>query len=132
MKALKRLWASGDRYTEWGRKYQLSHPDGTIETYVVECTRLAHPRRDQFMRRDVCIDVIPRKRQLVDRATGKPIKPRSRYWSFSQSFHGGPAAAGDGLGGFNTGRFVEVVTLSRFNKAIREMLKVGFEVVQSY
>lgn len=129
---MKRLWASGDRYTEWGRKYQLSHSDGTVETYTVECTRLAHPRRDQFMRREFSVDVIARDRPLIDRKTGKRIRPRSRYWSFSQSFHGGPAAAGDVLGGFNTGRLVEIVTLRRFNKVVKALLKGGFDLVESY
>lgn len=126
------LWASGDRYTEWGRKYQLTHPDGTVETYLVECTRLAHPRRDQIMQTEMGIRVIDRKRRLLDKRTGKPVKPRIRYYSFSQSFYGGPAANGDALGGFNTGSFVELVTKGRFNKALKILESSGFKLVDTY
>ena len=126
------LWASGDRYTEWGRKYQLTHPDGTVETYTVECTHLAHPRRDQIMQTEFGVRVVDRKRRLFDRRTGKAIKPRSRYYSFSQSFHGGPGVARDALGGFNTGQLVELVTESRFEKAIKVLVDGGFDLVGSY
>ncbi|KKN03610.1 hypothetical protein LCGC14_1105980 [marine sediment metagenome] len=120
------LWASKDRYTEWERRYSRTHPDGTIEIVTVESTHLAHPRKQQVMMTEYGARVIDRDRRLVNRKTGRPIRPRTRYYTLSQSFRGGPSANGDALGGFNTGGMTELISKARFDKAIKSLATDGF------
>ncbi len=120
-----RLWASGDRYTEWTRTYEKTHEDGTVQVYKVESTRLAHPRKHQIMRTRFGIRVLDRSRHVYD-SDRKLMKPRSHYWTFSESFHGGPGARGDSLGGFTTGRMTEVLERKAFDEVVAELIEKGF------
>jgi len=121
-----------DRYTAQMDRYQLTHPDGTVETWTVECDKLTHPRRHQFRMTEYAVVVIDRHIPLFNARTKKRIKPRSKVWTFAQSFHGGPSANGDGaLGGFNTGRFTQNASRAHYNRVVAELLDHGFALTQS-
>lgn len=124
----RRIWASRDRYIAWTRKYEKTHPDGTVQVYTVEHIRLVHPRKQQIRYTPFGMRVVDRAVQLYNAKTRKPIKPRSSYYSFAESFYGGPGAKGDKLGGFNTGQFVEEADARNAKAAMAEMLSKGFEV----
>lgn len=125
----KQLWASKDRYTDSSERLELTHPDGTVETFIVECVKLAHPRKDQVMKTEFGISVIERSRPLLNGKTRRPIKPRSKYWVFSQSFQDGND---DTLGGFNTGQSITLLDRRKFNTLMTDLDAKGFKVVQPY
>lgn len=125
----KLLWASKDRYTDSGQRLELTHPDGTVETFIVECVKLAHPRKDQVMKSEFGVRVIERSRPLLNGKTRRPIKPRSKYWTLNQSFQDG---GNDTLGGFNTGQSITILDRRKFTALMTDLEAKGFKVVQTY
>jgi len=128
----RKLWTSQDRYTDWGKRFELTHPDGTIETYVVECVKVAYPRKQQIMKTEFGVRVIDRYRPLLDGKTGRPVKPRTKYFTFAQSFHDGPNSKRDSLGGFSSGEFITIVNNRKATTLIFDLESRGFEVAQEY
>ena len=125
----KRLWACKDRYTDSGQRLELTHADGTVETFIIECVKLAHPRKDQVMKTEFGVRVIERSRPLLNGKTRRPIKPRSKYWTLNQSFQDG---GNDTLGGFNTGQSITILDRRKFNALMTDLESKGFKVVQTY
>lgn len=103
--------ASDDRKMVWSRRYVLFHPDGTVETWTVEKVSVLDPKTQQAVkirRGQLTVMVVyPASRQFYERGTMRPVK-YTHYYIFSQSFMGGPGSRGDILGGFVTGRFLEM------------------------
>ena len=126
-------WKSGDRKTDWSKKLQLVHPDDTIETWMVEKVSVLHPKTQQvakLKRSQISVmEVYPTSHQFYDKKTGAPVKHTS-YYTFSQSFHGGPGSSRDALGGFNTGQFVEVYE-EGYKKYMKLLRSWGFQLKKS-
>ena len=121
-----------DRYTAQMDRYQFTHPGGTVETWIVECDKLVHPRKHQFRMTEFAAIVVDRNIPLYNARTKKRLKPRSKVWTFSQSFHGGPSAKGDGfMGGFNTGRYLQNPSRTHYNRVVKDLLDHGFKITQS-
>jgi len=122
----ERLWKSGDRVTVWSKQYSRTALDGRVEIYTVERVRVKSPSRQQLRIRNIggnvgIMTVVPRD--------SHSIAPQTTYYVMSQSFHGGPDARGDMLGGFCSGRMYEV-----FSKTYQRNMKIlratGFKLAK--
>jgi hypothetical protein len=124
----KHVWASGDRYTKSYTRYEKTHKSGMVERVGIEEVRLLHPRLEQLQAREFGPRVISRKTTLYNTRTHKAIKPRTAYWTATQSGHGGKGAEGDKLGGFWTGGFQTYYLRSSVNASIKDLVAAGFKV----
>lgn len=123
------VWASKDRRTVWQRSYEFRHTDGTVEVYTVDRVAVLHPTSQQIHIKPASgAEVIPASRILVNRKTGKHER-HAHYYTFGQSFHGGPGAKGDMLGGFCTGQFVSCYEATA-QKNMRKLCLDGFRLVK--
>ena len=118
-----RLWASKDRYTVWEKSYATTLADGTTHYVSVEKVRVRFPSRQQLQKTEFAMRVIPSNIRLVDR-TG--FVHNTVYYIFSESFWGGSGSKGDVLGGFNTGRMIEVYETGYRNQML-QLRKAGFK-----
>jgi hypothetical protein len=105
----------------------MMHPDGTVETYTVTKVAVLHPATQQVRLTPMVAQVIPSNVTLINRKTGKVVK-HTHYYTFSQSFHSGPGARGDALGGFCTGQMVECYEETA-RRNMRKLLRDGFQLV---
>jgi hypothetical protein len=100
------VWASGDRYTASNTVYERTHPSGMVERITIEEVRILKPRLHKFRVGEFGPLVVSMNTILYNRRTKKPVKPRHKYWTVSQSGFGGKGTKGDVLGGFWTGSLV--------------------------
>jgi hypothetical protein len=123
------LWKSGDRYTMWTKRYEKTLEDGTVETYMVDKIRVRYPDRQQCRIMELDTRIISLSTVLYSRKTMKPIVPNKVYYCFAQSFHGGPDAKHDPLGGFCTGQFMNCYG-ETYKRNVKKLKKDGFSLVK--
>ena len=116
-----------EEYIQSEERYQVRQPDGTIETLSVEHYKLIRPTKTKFMRREYGVSVVPASKPLFDTKTLQPSKPLKEYWTISQSFHGGPGAEGDALGGFSSGGHYRHYDKKSITDAKKKIKKLGFK-----
>jgi len=121
----EQIWKSGDRVTVWSKQYSRTDLDGRVETYTVQRVRVKSPNRQQLRIRN---SVGITRMVVVPRDTHS-IAPQTAYYVMSQSFHGGPDAKGDMLGGFCSGREYDVFT-ETYQKNMKSLRAAGFKLMK--
>ena len=124
--SIKYIWASKDRYTASTTVYEKTHPSGMVERVTVEETRVLYPKLHQIMQGKYQPTVISKQRTLISGRTGKTIKPRTKYWTASQSGFGGRGTERDSLGGFWTGQFETYYQKAKVTASVNDLLNAGF------
>ena len=110
----------------WQRKYIRTHSNGVVETWMIDKNQVLHPDRQQYQKTQYTMKVIPTNVPLIGKKDGKRHTPQTVYYSFAQSFSGGPGSNRDGLGGFCTGHFFNTYQES-YEKALAQLRKDGFK-----
>ena len=121
------VWDSGNRCTVSNTVYERTHPSGMVERIGIEEVRLLKPKIHQLMAKWHGPVVVSATTILYNSRTKKPVKPRHKYWTVSQSGYGGKGTERDKLGGFWTGRMETHYDKKEVNAQVHDLIAHGFK-----